>query len=290
MKIILSRKGFDSSEGRVASPILPSGGLCWLPIPTRHHGIRYGEIVCGDTNLGPIVSDLTRGRLTPNDRAHLDPDLRLASTPRERGWRPLFGQTGAAQGHLSRQGVAEGDLFLFYAWFRKAVPIDGRYQYVDGAPDLHVVFGWLQIGQIISSTDAGRAPRWARYHPHFNRPLSYANDCVYVARSRAEIPGRRLDLAGAGVFESSQPRLCLTAPGRSRSVWQLPSWFCPTGRKSALSYHGGPQRWNPQGDQVLLDCVGRGQEFVLDCEHYPEATSWLADILELSRQASCCGK
>ncbi|HEX6606573.1 MAG TPA: hypothetical protein VF276_06620, partial [Chloroflexia bacterium] len=33
MKIILSRKGFDSSIGKVPSPIFPSGELRSLPIP-----------------------------------------------------------------------------------------------------------------------------------------------------------------------------------------------------------------------------------------------------------------
>ena len=33
MKIILSRKGFDSENGGYASPILPDGSLVSLPIP-----------------------------------------------------------------------------------------------------------------------------------------------------------------------------------------------------------------------------------------------------------------
>ena len=34
MKVILSRKGFDSSNGGCPSPILPDGTLLSLPIPT----------------------------------------------------------------------------------------------------------------------------------------------------------------------------------------------------------------------------------------------------------------
>ena len=34
MKIILSRKGFDSGYGKIASPILPDGTLLSMPIPT----------------------------------------------------------------------------------------------------------------------------------------------------------------------------------------------------------------------------------------------------------------
>jgi hypothetical protein len=35
-------------------------------------------------------------------------------------------------------------------------------------------------------------------------------------------------------------------------------------------------------DGVMLTAVGRGQEFVLDCDHYPEAISWVADLLKLA--------
>ncbi|CAI8922445.1 hypothetical protein EMIT0158MI4_310005 [Burkholderia ambifaria] len=35
------------------------------------------------------------------------------------GWRPALGQTGAAQGHLSNNGVGAGDVFLFFGWFRQ---------------------------------------------------------------------------------------------------------------------------------------------------------------------------
>ena len=34
MKIILSRKGFDSSNGGCPSPIMPDGTLLSMPIPT----------------------------------------------------------------------------------------------------------------------------------------------------------------------------------------------------------------------------------------------------------------
>ncbi|MFC1955807.1 hypothetical protein ACFLWZ_04680 [Chloroflexota bacterium] len=36
MKVILSRKGFDSSYGGYPSPILPDGRLISLPIPSPH--------------------------------------------------------------------------------------------------------------------------------------------------------------------------------------------------------------------------------------------------------------
>src|ERR1700730_15781670 len=100
MKIILSRKGFDSSIGKVASPIFEAGELCSLPIPEsapNSAGPRYEEIRFGGQSLGTIVHDLTRGKIQPGTPAHLDPDLNAQSIPRLPGWKPVFGQAGAAE-------------------------------------------------------------------------------------------------------------------------------------------------------------------------------------------------
>ena len=90
MKIVLSRKGFDSGTGKVPSPIFPSGEMCALPIPEGRPDKRsalYGEITVGGRNLGEVVADLTRGRLTPGESTHLDPDLIAGSVRRQPGWR-----------------------------------------------------------------------------------------------------------------------------------------------------------------------------------------------------------
>src|SRR5690349_16868847 len=141
MKIILSRKGFDSGTGKVASPILPSGETCSLPIPESKPDKRsrlYGEITAGASHLGDIVVGLTGGKIGWDDPVHLDPDLSFESIPRLAGWRPVFGQSGAAESHLRRMGVGEGDVFVFYGWFRQVECIGGRYRYMRGARDLHV--------------------------------------------------------------------------------------------------------------------------------------------------------
>ena len=48
MKVILSRKGFDSSSGRMCNPILPDGILLSLPIPgeskMKENTNRYDEL------------------------------------------------------------------------------------------------------------------------------------------------------------------------------------------------------------------------------------------------------
>jgi hypothetical protein len=283
MKIILSRKGFDAGTGKVASPIFPSGEMCSLPIPESRPDKRsklYGEVAAGGRNLGDLVADLTRGRVTGGDAVHLDPDLSFASIPRQAGWWPIFGQAGAAESHLRMNGVGDGDVFVFYGWFRQVERIGGSYRYVQGAPDLHVIFGWLQIERRISLADvANEIPTWALYHPHCVGGRYGKVDSLYISTGRLLLPGANIDRPGAGVFERFDPALCLTALGMSRSTWRLPGWFHPEGKRSAMSYHGNPARWSREGDHVLLKNVGRGQEFVLDSEHYPQALGWLRELL-----------
>ena len=66
---------------------------------------------------------------------------------------------------------------------------------------------------------------------------------------------------------------------RRISVWALPPWFHPDGRHSALTYHGRPGRWTRTEAHTLLQTVAQGQEFVLDCDHYPEAVPWAAGLI-----------
>ena len=279
MKIILSRKGFDASVGKVASPIFESGALCSLPIPesdSNSTSPRYEEIRFGDQSLGSIVSDLTRGKIQPRIPAHLDPDLNRESITRLTGWKPAFGQAGAAERHLQNRGVGEGDVFLFYGWFRRVERDVGRYRYVQSEPDLHMLFGWLQIEQRIPVVQRPQIPVWAREQ-------STDPDSLYIATDQLHLPGVTIDRPGAGIFPCYHPALCLTElePYLSRRTWRLPAWMYPGTRKSALTYHANPKRWEMNEGYTRLKSVGRGQEFVLDCDKYPEAVKWLADVLSV---------
>jgi len=283
MKIILSRKGFDSSVGRVASPILPSGRLCSLPIPTvdGENAPRYRDILYDGQSPGKLVHDLTGDSNWPDRPAHLDPDLNSASVPRLPGWRGVFGQAGAAERHLQNQHVGKGDVFLFYGWFKQVECSNGEYYYLQGAPDLHVIFGWLQIEERIPVAQRARIPAWACDHVHCRRAQPRALDSLYIATERITLPGISLDTPGAGIFPRYHPSLCLTdqEPYESRRMWRLPSWMFPGEGRATLTYHADPKCWERRADYALLKSAGRGQEFVLDCDYYPEAIEWLANLI-----------
>lgn len=111
-RLILSRKGFDSKYGGCPSPIFPGGTMYSLPIPGGYDDdvIRYQDLYHGNINIGRVVEDLTGGRHKAGEFPHFDPDVLPNAIPRRDGWRGLFGQASAAEGHLENQGAAaDGD-------------------------------------------------------------------------------------------------------------------------------------------------------------------------------------
>jgi hypothetical protein len=277
MRVCFSRKGCDAGSCGVASPILPTGELWSLPIPGRSQ-VRYCDLARGGLSLGDLVVSLSAGRLRPQMRVHLDPDLEAGDRARAPGWKPLFGQTGAAERHLQRQGVGAGDLFLFYGWFRQTRVEGGALRFAAGAGDLHVIFGWLQIERRLDASDLDALPAWAMDHPHSGSLYFEPPNSLYLATDRLCLPGSPPGLPGAGLFRRFLPCLQLTARGMSRSVWALPAWLYPGEGRPGLSYHRDLSRWQREGERVLLNTVGRGQEFVLDSDCYPEGGGWLAGI------------
>ncbi|MHB8425798.1 MAG: Nmad3 family putative nucleotide modification protein [Gammaproteobacteria bacterium] len=283
MKLILSRKGFDSQNGGMASPILPDGRLLPLPIP-RARGKKTMADVPYLTADGPaILADLSRGKCDLKTRIHLDPDLERADGGHLPGWRPAFGQTRAAQGHLHNKGVGQGDVFLFFGWFKQIEQHAGKWRYVPHVPDLHVLFGWIEVGKVVliqKEREAALAEMpWIADHPHISEQYSKSNT-LYVSAKRSKWLSSS---PGGGRFQQYDDELRLTAPtpnSEGRSVWSLPAWFKPPDPRQSLSYHSNPKRWTLYGDVVRLQSVAKGQEFVLDMAYYPKAERWLSKLIE----------
>ncbi len=276
MNIILSRKGFDSSTGGVASPIMPDGTLVSLPIPDPLAPLRYHQLLGQRPSIARLVGDLTKDTVTGSNRVHLDPDLVLSQQHRNNEWQPSFGQAGSALGHLDGCGVGKGDLFLFFGWFRAVEKHANRWRYMSGAPDLHILFGWLFVDEIWRFPEP--VPAALRGHVHTERSFRGSN-AVYRGADYWIYGQNRLP--GAGNWARFDSRLKLT-DGPRRSLWKLPAWFHPESRSSCLSYHQKRARWSKGSDCCRLDVAARGQEFVLNCDHYPEAPRWAADLISLA--------
>ncbi len=288
MKIIFSRKGYDSANGGVPSPIFPDGTFCSLPIPADEEP-RLGALRFGEFDLGQIIEQLTKRAGIGKSGVHLDPDLNKDAVPRKEGWLPCFGQVDAAQSHLNKQHVEVDDLFLFFGWFREVTRLNGILSYLNGANDIHCLFGWLQIGKIYHPGAAeNEPPSWAADHPHVKYKDNYSvkTNTLYVAAERLQIPGLKLRISGGGIFRKFTKCLCLTESGQNRSVWRLPLGFYPEKGAAPLSYHSDMKRWSKDKNGVLLKTVPIGQEFVLDIDHYPAVETWLREIFESSQVVS----
>lgn len=285
MRIILSRKGFDSSAGGFPSPIFPDGRMLSLPIPSRGSSIRYRDIQWDGGRLDGLVEGLTAGEVARDWGAHLDPDLRHASMRRAADWQPLFGQSGASQGHLRNCGVGEGDIFLFFGLFRRVTKSGDRLVWDRSSRPAHVIWGWLQVGQVLALDEKARVPAWAGYHPHCAMRHE-KNNTLYMAAPTLELGGvDHGQHAGGGTFSRFDERLQLTDPNAvGLGQWRIPGWMFPSKGRPPLSFHSDMSRWSHCDGIALLRTVGRGQEFVLDERHYPEARGWIAELMALARQ------
>jgi hypothetical protein len=272
VKLIFSRKGFDSSAGGVPSPLVDDRPIS-LPIPTRMPTpTRYGDLANG---VAELVSDLTRGRIAADRPCHLDPDIDASSLVRKPGWRGALGQVSAAQTHLSNNGVGQGDIFLFWGLYRPATRSQKGSWKFDGMAE-HRLFGWLQIDEALTigedpSTVLTRYP-WLRSHPHFATGWP-ANNTVYIAREKLVLRGLAVDVPGFGVLSRG---LRLTAPASTLpSLWAVPSWLDPLRGGTGMTYHP-TERWNYEG---TLRSAARGQEFVADAGDRQDAVDWLLQVL-----------
>jgi hypothetical protein len=186
VRIVLSRKGFDTGSGGTASPIV-AGRPISLPIPTRRRSVTTYDHL----GLGGIVERVTRGKIARDHLCHEDPMFT--------GGQCLFGQCGAAQSHLRNMGVGIGDVFLFFGLF--ADEHTGERH--------HRIFGYLRVDEVVSPS-TGELGQLDRPHPH---TLGDWNDNNTIYRGGGQVANRDHDA------------LRLTQPGGPLRHWVVPDWL-----------------------------------------------------------------
>lgn len=270
MRVILSRKGFDSGYGGCASPILPDGTMISMPIPDSTGNCRYNDLIAPD---GKRYSEIWKDLLQKDsyeERCHLDPDIRGNIRIQPENWRPAFGQTGAAQSHLENNGVKIGDIFLFFGWFRKTEYINGKLLYVKDAPDIHAIYGYLQIGEILKGFDVKKCP----WHPHSENSHIYSkynqltNNTIYVASKSLMIDGNDTGLTGSGILQFSEKRVLTLPNAITRTQWKLNDMF----ENIPITYHTKNNIKNG-----YFQSAKRGQEFIFD--ENPAVVDWVKTLL-----------
>ena len=226
MKIILSRKGFDSSNGGCASPIMPDGTLLSMPIPSNDID-SFSDLCWNDTTYHDILSDLRPNRSYEN--CHVDPDIRVNNhiTPIDE-WVPAFGQINAAQGVLKNSGVEVGDIFLFFGWFRHVEKTEKGYRYVRrnkadfyAGADLNIIYGYMQVGKIL--TDPNEIAKYS-WHPHSSkRRLANSSNALYLPTENLSFDST---MKGYGTLDYRKNRV-LTMNGKGRATWNEYDFLMP---------------------------------------------------------------
>ena len=242
MKIVFSRKGFDSTNADIPSVFVRGGAMTSFPIPHISHDAEqperyyhdrdlsgYGDICDADgVLLRERIRQLREKKKTPfeHECCHHDPDLQ----------RGIFGQSGRPQSVLENAGVGVGDLFLFFGRFQEARR-DGdalRFRTPKEEWESQALFGFLRVGKVMRAKIAKQEYRRFGDHPHLTdarlewdetpggKKYGFKNT-VYFAAERLGIPGMD-GYPGFGVFKHA-PNLVLTATGHSPSFWDLPSYF-----------------------------------------------------------------
>jgi len=261
-RIILSRKGFDSKAGGTASPIFSDGSLFSIPIPQKHKSpTRYQDLEFNGKSGRKILQEASVKLVLPHHYCHYDPLL-----TEEIG---IFGQADAAATELKNNNVDTGDLFLFFGWFK---------EFYKKGDNLHHLFGWLQIEKIIyGSEDIKRFLSEVNIkHPHgFEDVSRYSNNTMYIAKKFLTINGNEFPFPGHGLFKKSHKDLTLTKYKSTRSRWQLPQKYFQESNNVFLNR----LKWKDESN-FLVDCIGQGQEYILDSENNPKIKDWALDLIK----------
>ncbi len=293
-RIILSRKGFDSSWGGCPSPIL-GREMISLPIPehSRKERASQGINACPKNHLTyrdltsrqgrrvtGLIQQLSGGKINEADCVHLDPDIRPELRDSKDRKRPLtFGQSGGAQTELRE--IAAGALFLFFGWFRKAnEPVPGAFRFAKDGANLHAIWGWLQIEERLDlPQELSRGQKIAAHHPHISHPSGRSPNCLYVAGNALTFLPQ---YAGAGAFSRFHDGLCLTDvridrnPRKLCSYWKLPAFL----KEKNVSHIPKISEWDRDGDSILGQAANHpGQEFIFKTKgNEKEVAKWLDGI------------
>jgi len=293
-RVVLSRKGFDSSAGGFASPIFSDGQMVSLPIPENrsHKNVTYSfNDLRKPTGRDFSISEILK-RLHPSfdssQKVHLDPDIRPSLRPKNTH-DPLgyFGQDDTSMKELQNNGVCDPDnqsLFLFYGWYKGVgMSNDGNLYYERAQKDelrthhQHMIWGWLQsegYPRRIPESGLSQELKQFAHHPHIEE-RNRKNNYIFVSKKKLSFAD---DIPGVGVFSHYDLSLRLTCSKElnKRSSWLVPAFLHPCARgriEKAL--------WSPEGKNMRVEYRGYGQEFIFDTVGFEAETSeWLGRIFQ----------
>lgn len=281
VKVILSRKGFDSSYGGHPSLIINNTELISLPIPDKNDYRKYNEVKTKDgTALSDIFKSLgiiVRANGDKNiETCHLDPDICDWAIDRTKEKAGCFGQVGSAQGKLTNSHIEIGDIFLFFGWFADVEKIGNDYKYLD-REGKHVIFGYLQVGKIIN-VQKDKIPEEYKEHPHVltkdDARLDDDRNTLYIASERFSFNKK---YKGYGMFKFDE-ELVLSNGKKTKRYWKPFMKFNKD--KVSIAYHSD-KSWHDD----YFESTCRGQEFVIASKEDvtkgdENATKWAIELIK----------
>jgi len=282
-RIILSRKGFDSSTGKKpsrASPIFKDGSLFSIPVhinktdPHCYADVEYDGKSAYQA-LRYVYKNSRKGSpYKKDDRCHFDPNLSFLPG--------IFGQQGHDQGELEKFDIGEGDLFLFFGWFM-------NYGGFSLKINAHHLFGWLQIKDIIKGTSNIKeyCDEMKVKHPHAYG--DWKNNTLYVSSYDLKTNYGDLKGKGAGFFKKTNPQLILSKdPANKKSLWQFSDkYFRPIANDPSANEmfvannlkSKAPNSWSDLKNLTVSTNCGHWQELPLDSDKFPILQNWALDLV-----------
>ncbi len=273
MKIILSKKGLDSSNS--VKPItIDNKQMIFLPIPSNqdYDNARYSEVFenkisllfyCMEMGIDFGYIDNKKLPMNGTTNCHLDPQL--INYFGYDNFKGSFGQVKAAQKHLENKQVQAGDLFLFYGWYT-----DNKTH-----KEKHTLFGYLQVGEIIKVNELTASQKqkivdkypWLHHQPHWYSQET--NNTIYIARETCSF---NKNIKGFGMFKYDK-ELDLTAKDiGTKTCWEISAL---KNCKVSFKDHNGNDSFNDLGQFRVAD---RCQEIVI--EECPQAEKWAINLIK----------
>lgn len=278
MKIIFSKKGFDTQNGKWPSPILPDGSMYSIPIPASEGNFRYGQLEYKLNGLTRIMNDVTGNSIKSGKKVYIDFDYAHThfTAHNDPFWIEeqylkgyVLGPLWSAQGHLRNYKVGRGDLFLFYGIFQEVEEVDGKWRYQPESRMRYVFFGWLQIGEIVDLHDMQRRSDLLQQvpgiksHPHVYKDYKINNMLYIPMQGDLMIGGKSTGKDCSGRFSYHNKR-CLSSPFNNNTLnpWLLPRCFSS---KEAFSKKTVIQQVNDQSIEITF-LAKFNQEVVFDID------------------------
>ena len=277
MRIILSRKGVDSGNCKASNLVLfdcqGKSEMIMIPIPSSNDKIAYKDVTFSkDQEKDLYVKNYLKNfKIDLSSLCHMDPNL--SNYLDEMNFLGSVGQIESSQSHLENQKIQKDDLFIFFGKYEIQKFSQTKVEKI--AKNKHIMFGYLQIGEIIYPNSLKKEERasyekkypWIKNQPHWNfeKYKNIESNRIYIAREKCSFDE---NIKGFGMFNFSED-LILTKNGRSISQWELPKPLM----NLKITYHN---ELNCKED--YFKSASRGQEFVI--EKNEKAEKWAVELIK----------